>query len=75
MKSHLKENQMDELVKMHKHALSKVLPVTKYASPNFAQRNPNRRIRLLVDLVKFNSLLSDYYINIEHPVTTSSNKL
>ena len=41
MTNHLKQDLMAELVKMHKHALSTVLPFTKYASLNLGQQNPN----------------------------------
>ena len=43
---------------------------SKYASPIFAQRKPNGKLRLLVDLRKINTLIADDYINNNHPVST-----
>ena len=57
---------------MHKYALITVLPFSKYASPIFAQRKPNGRLRLLVDLRKISSLIADDYTNNNHPVSTLS---
>ena len=48
------------------------MPFSKYASPIFAQRKPNGKIRLLVDLRKINSLIADDYTNNNHPVSTLS---
>ena len=50
MPIHLKEDQIVELALMHKYGIITVLPFSKYASPIFAQRKPNRNLRLLVDL-------------------------
>ena len=50
MPIHLKEDLIVELALMHKHGIVTVLPLSKYASPIFAQRKPNGKLRLLVDL-------------------------
>ena len=42
----------------------------KNASPSFAQKNPNGKLQLLVDLRKINNLIPDDYINENHPVST-----
>ena len=55
---------------MHYFGIITTLPFSKYASPIFAQRKPNGRLRLLVDLGKINNLISDDYINNNHPVST-----
>ena len=47
-------------------------PFSKYASPIFAQRKPNGKVRLLVDLGKINTLIADDYTNKNHPVSTLS---
>ena len=47
------------------------MPFSKYASPIFAQRNPNGKLRLLVDLRKI-SLIAVDYTNNNHPVSTFS---
>ena len=47
---HLNEDLIVELALMHKHGIITVLPFSKYASPIFARRKPNGKLRLLVDL-------------------------
>ena len=69
---HLKEDLIVELALMHKYGIITVLPFSKYASSIFAQRKPNGKLRLLVDLLKFNSLIADDYTNNNHPVSTLS---
>ena len=68
----LKEDLIVELALMHKYGIITVLPFSKYASPIFAQRKPNGKLRLLVDLRKINTLMSDDYTNSNHPVSTLS---
>ena len=68
----LKEDLLVELALMHKYGIITVLPFSKYASPIFAQRKPNGKLRLLVDLQKINSLISDDHTNNNHPVSTLS---
>ena len=69
---HLKEDLIVELALMHKYGIITVLPFSKYASPIFAQRKPNGKLRLLVDLRKINTLIADVYTNSYHPVSTLS---
>ena len=69
---HLKEDIVVELALMHKHGIITVLPFSKYASPIFAQRKPNGKLRLLVDLTEINTLIADDYTNNNHPVSTLS---
>ena len=57
---------------MHRYGTITTLPFSKYASPSFSQRKPNGKLRLLVDLRKINALISDDYINNNHPVSTLS---
>ena len=66
----LKEDLTVELALMHYFGIITTLPFSKYASPIFAQRKPNGRLRLLVDLRKINNLISDDDINNNHPVST-----
>ena len=68
----LKEDLTVELALMHYFGIITTLPFSKYASPIFAQRKPNGRLRLLVDLRKINNLISDDYINNNHPVSTQT---
>ena len=72
MPIHLKKDLIVELALMHKYGIITVLPFSKYASPIFAQRKPNGKLRLLVDLRKINSLIADDYTNNNHPVSTLS---
>ena len=72
MPIHLKEDLLVELALMPKYGIITVLPFSKYASPIFAQRKPNGKLRLLVDLRKINSLIADDYTNNNHPVSTLS---
>ena len=59
-----------ELALLHKYGIITTLPFSKYASPIFAQRKPNGKLRLLVDLRKINTLIADDYINNNHLVGT-----
>ena len=72
MPIHLKENLNVELALMHEYGIITVLPFSKYASPIFAQRIPNRNLRLLVDLRKMNTPRADDYTNNNHPLSTLS---
>ena len=55
---------------LHKYGIITTLPFSKYASPIFAQKKPNGKLRLLVDLRKIINLISDDYINNNQPVST-----
>ena len=67
MPIHLKEDLIVELALMHKYGIITVLPFSI-----FAQRKPNGKLRLLVDLRKNSSLIADDYTNNNHPVSTLS---
>ena len=45
---------------------------SNYASPVFAQRKPNGKLRLLLDLRKINTVIADDYTNNNHPASTLS---
>ena len=66
----LKEDILVELALLDKYGIITTLPFSKYASPIFAQKKPNWKLQLLVDLRKINNLISDDYINDNHPVST-----
>ena len=59
MPIHLKEDLIVELALMQKYGIITVLPFSKCASPIFAHRKPNQKLRLLVDLRKTNSPIAD----------------
>ena len=66
----LKEDILVKLAMLHKYGIITTLPFSKYASPIFAQKRRNGKLRHLVDLRKINNLISDDYINNNHPVST-----
>ena len=66
----LNEDILVELALLHRYGIVTTLLFSKYASPIFAQKNPNGELRLLIDLLKINNLISDDYINNNHPVST-----
>ena len=66
----LKEDILVELALLHKYGIITTLPFSKNASPIFAQKKPNGKLRLLVDVRKINNFISDDYINNNHPVST-----
>ena len=68
----LKEDLTVELAIMHSYDIITTLLFSKYVSPIFAQRKPYGKQRLLVDLRKINALISEDYINNNHPVSTLS---
>ena len=72
MPIHLKKYLIVELALIHPYGISTVLPFSKYASPIFAQRKSNGKLRLFLDLRKINSLIPDDYTNNNHPVSTLS---
>ena len=72
MPIHLKVDLIVELALLHKYGIVTVLPFSKYASPIFAQRKPNGKLRLLVDLRKSNSLIAHGYTNNNHPASILS---
>ena len=72
MPIHLKEDLIVELALTHRYEITTLLPFSKYASPIFAQRKPNGKLRLLVDLRKINTLIAENYTNNNHPVNTLS---
>ena len=62
-----------KLALMHRYGIITTLPFSKYASLIFAQRKPNGKLRLLVDLQKINALiLHQQQPPSQHPVRRSS---
>ena len=68
----LKDGITVELALLHKYGIMTTLPFSKYASPIFAQRKPNRRLIILVDLRNVNNPFTKNYVNNNHPVSTLS---
>ena len=72
MPIHLKGDLIIKVALMHKYRIITVLPFSKYASPIFAERKPNGKLQLLVDLWKIISLIADDYTNKNNPISTLS---
>ena len=68
-----KSDILVELALLHKYGIITTLPFSKYASPIFAEKKPNGKLRLLVDLRKINTLIANLYIDNNHPVSTLTN--
>ena len=66
----LKEKLIVEFALMHKFGIITVHPFSMYASPIFAQRKPNEKLRILVDVRKVNTLISKVSTNVVHPIRT-----
>ena len=66
----MEEDITVELALLHKYGFSTRAPFSKHASPIFAQGKLNGKLRFLIDLRKNNDLISDDYINHNHPVST-----
>ena len=66
----LKDDILVELALLQKYSIITTLPFSKYANRTFAQRKPNGKLRILVDLRKISTLIADDYINNNHPVST-----
>ena len=65
----LKDEFLVELALLHKYGIITTLPFGKYVSPIFAQRKPNEKLRLSVDLRKIDTLIADDYFNNNSPVS------
>ena len=61
-----------QLAFLLKYGIITVLRFSKYASPIFAKRKPNGKLRLPVDIRKINSLIADDHTKNNHPVSTLS---
>ena len=66
----LREDLLVELALMQEYDIITTLPHSKYSSPLFAQRKPNGKLRLLVDLRRINHLIKNDYNEHNHPVST-----
>ena len=65
-----KDDLLVELALMQEYGIITTLPYSKYSSAIFAQRKPNGKHRVLVDLRRINHLLKNDYNQHNHPVTT-----
>ena len=68
--TNLKDDLLVELALMQEYGIITTLPYSKYSSTIFAQRKPNGKLRILVDLRRINHLLKNDYNQQNHPVMT-----
>ena len=68
--TNLKDDLLVELALMQEYGIITTKPYSKYSSPIFAQRKPNGKLRILVDLRKIKHLLKNDYNQHNQPVTT-----
>ena len=68
--TNLKDDLLVEFALMQEYGIITTLPHSKYSSPIFAQRKPNGKLRILVDLRRINHLIKNDYGEYNHPVTT-----
>ena len=66
----LEEDVLVELALLHRFGIITTLTFSNNASPILAEKNRNGKLRFLVDLRKIKNLISDNYINYNHPVST-----
>ena len=65
-----KEDITVELALLHKYSINTTLPFKKYATPTFAQRKPNGKLRLLLHLRKNMKLTSNDYKKTNQTINT-----
>ena len=68
----LKDDITVELALLHKYGIITTLLFAEHANTIFAQRKPNGRLRLLVNLRKINNLITEDNTNNNHPLNTLS---
>ena len=65
---HIKEDLKVELALLQYYGILRTLPYSKYSSPIFAQRKPNGKMRILVDLRRINHILRHDYDENNFPI-------
>ena len=68
--TNLKDNLLVESALMQEYGLITATPHSKYSSRIIAQRKPNAKLRILVDLRRVNHLIQNDYGENNHGVTT-----
>ena len=66
----MREDMLVELALMQYYGVITPLPFSKYSSPIFAQRKPNGKLRMLIDLRKINHLIRHDYSTNNFPIST-----
>ena len=65
---HIKEDLKVELALLQYYGILRTLPYSKYSSPIFAQRKPNGKMRILVNLRRINHILRHDYDENNFPI-------
>ena len=68
--TNFKDYLLVELALIRDYGIIMTLPYSKYSSPTVAQRKPNGKLRILVDLRRINHLVKNDYNQHNHTVTT-----
>ena len=68
----LKDDLTVEFALMQYYGLKTTLSYSKYSNPPLAQKKPNGKLRILIDLRKINHLLRHDYDRNNHPIATLS---
>ena len=68
----LRDDLLVELALMQEYEIITTLPSSKYSLPVFAQRKPNGKLRILVELRRINHSIKHDYGEHNNPVTTIS---
>ena len=67
---HLRDDMLVELALLQYHDIITTLKYSKYSSPLFAQRKPDGKLRMLLDLRRINHLIRHDYDNNNYPVAS-----
>ena len=68
--TNLKDDLLVEFALMQEYGIFTILPHSKCSSPIFAQRKPNGKLRILVNLRRIKYIIKIDYGEHNHPVTT-----
>ena len=68
--ANLKDEIHVELALQQEFGTITTLPFNKYSSPIFVQREPNGKLRILIELRRINHLIKHDYNERNHPLTT-----
>ena len=68
--TNLKDDLLVEFALMQEYGIFTILPYSKCSSPIFAQRKPNGKLRILVNLRRIKYIIKIDYGEHNHPVTT-----
>ena len=70
--TNLKDDLLVQISLVQEYGIIPTLPHSKNSLPIFAQRKPNGKLRILVDLRGINHLIKNDYVEHNHPVTKNA---